>query len=125
MPWLKNSLQDLVSTGISPQRIVLGLPSFTRVWKQDQNGDIVQNPAYSYSYVETMLTKNHTKMEWNPELGEYYASYQSDSKNVQVWMANSKSLQTYIALGQQYGVAGSAIWSLNMMDAEHWNETFQ
>ncbi len=125
LPWLTDGITELIQTGIPSHKIILGLPAYTRIWKQNQAGKITANPAYPFRYVEQQLLQNHRLLTWDPQLDEYYASYRDSSNNeYKIWLTNVKSLQLYLALVSKYQLAGSAIWNLDMMDANTWNTLY-
>ena len=124
MPWIKSDLSDLTTTGIPAQKTILGLPAYTRVWEQNQQGSLIQDPAYSVHYVDEWLTKNHETLIWNPYLDQFYTSYEKNSDTFKIWLAGSKSLKMYLSLVANDHLAGSAIWSLDLMNAQDWNQLF-
>ncbi|WP_369795827.1 glycosyl hydrolase family 18 protein [Fictibacillus sp. FJAT-27399] len=62
-PWLKDSIVEFIETGIPTKKIILGLPSYTRIWKRNQSGHIIRNPAFSAKYVENWLSNNHRSLK--------------------------------------------------------------
>ncbi|MFP7736606.1 glycosyl hydrolase family 18 protein [Priestia aryabhattai] len=124
LSWLKENVQEFTKTGIPPQKMILGLPAYTRVWQQDKSGKIVKNPATSVQYVKDLVTQNHRNLTWNSTLGEYYTSYTANNRVYQVWLPTVTSFKEYLDLIPQYHLAGSAIWSLDLMGASYWNKIF-
>ncbi len=124
LPWLTNGLTELMQTGIPANKIILGLPAYTRIWKQNQTA-MLADPAYPFHYVEQQLLQNHRTLNWDPQLGEYYSSYRDNNHNeYKIWLANEKSLQIYLTLISKYHLAGSAIWNLDMIDTTTWNKLY-
>jgi spore germination protein YaaH len=124
LSWLKENVQEFIQTGIPSQKMILGLPAYTRVWQQDHSGKVVKNPATSIQYVENLVAQNHRNLTWNSSLGEYYTSYTVNNRVYQVWLPTVTSFKEYLALIPQYHLAGSAIWSLDLMNAAYWNQIF-
>jgi spore germination protein YaaH len=124
LSWLKQNLQEFMSTGISPDKIILGLPAYTRIWEQNQQGNIVKDPAESISYVESLVKQDNRHLSWDSALGEYYTSYNVNNVQYKIWLTTAKSFNMYLNLISQFHLAGSAIWNLDFMNPTDWNQLY-
>jgi spore germination protein YaaH len=124
LDWLTSNLQEMIRTGIPSQKIILGLPTFTRIWQLDSNGNIVNDPAYSNSHVESLLKQKHVPTTWDSNLGEYTSSFVENNKRNKVWLTTTKSLKLYLSLIPQMHLGGSAFWNLNLISKNDWNQLF-
>jgi spore germination protein YaaH len=100
------------------------LPTFTRIWQLDSNGNIVNDPAYSISHVESLLKQKHVPTTWDSNLGEYTSSFVENNKRNKVWLTTTKSLKLYLSLIPQMHLGGSAFWNLNLISKNDWNQLF-
>ena len=124
LSWLKQNLQEFIQTGISPEKIILGLPAYTRIWEQNQQGSIVKNPAEPIQYVEGLVEQNHRNLSWDSTLGEYYASYYVNNLQYKIWLPTVKSFNIYLNLTSQFHLGGSAVWDLNLINTSYWNQIY-
>ncbi len=124
LSWLKGNLQEYLQTGIPPEKLVLGLPAYTRIWEQDQQGNIIKNPAMPVQNVEQLLKENHRNLNWDPRLGEYYTSYTDNNVQYKIWLTTVKSYNRYLSLVSQYHLAGTAVWNLNQIQPDYWNRIY-
>jgi len=124
LDWLKSNLQEMIRTGIPSQKIILGLPTFSRIWQLDNNGKIVKNPAYSISHVESLLKQKHVPTTWDSTLGQYTSSFVENNKQNKVWLTTTKSLKLYLSLISEMNLGGSAFWNLNLITKNEWNQLF-
>jgi spore germination protein YaaH len=124
LSWLNQNLQEFTNTGIPSQKIILGLPAYTRIWEQNQQGTIVKNPAEPIQYVENLMRQDHRQLSWDPALGEYYTSYNVNNIHYKIWLPTEKSFSIYLNLISQYHLAGSAVWNLNLMNSDYWNQLY-
>jgi spore germination protein YaaH len=124
LSWLKQNLQEFIQTGISPQKIILGLPAYTRIWEQNQQGGIVRDPAEPIQYVEGLVEQNHRNLSWDSTLGEYYTSYYVNNLQYKIWLPTVKSFNIYLNLISQFHLGGSAVWDLNLINTSYWNQIF-
>lgn len=123
LSWLKENIQEFIQTGIPPGELILGLPAYTRIWEQNQQNNIVQDPAEPIQYVENVVAKNHP-MSWDPELGEFFTSYSDQNLQYKIWLPTEKSFGIYLDLIPQYHLAGSAVWNLDQINPDYWNKIF-
>lgn len=125
LSWLKENLQEIIQTGIPSEKIILGLPAYTRIWEENERGQIVKDPAEPIQYVESLLEQNHRNLSWDSTLGEYYSSYTLNNQQYKIWLPTAKSFNLYLNLISQFHLAGSAVWNLNQIDSTYWNQIFK
>lgn len=124
LSWLKQNLQEFIRTGISSDKIIMGLPAYTRIWEQNTQGYIVNDPAEPIQYVESLVKQNHRNLSWDSALGEYFTSYTVNNVQYKIWLPTVKSLTIYRQLIPQLHLAGTAVWNLNLMNSDYWNQIF-
>lgn len=124
LSWLKQNLQEFIQTGISSGKIILGLPAYTRIWEQNQQGNIVKDPAESIPYVESLVKQDNRNLSWDSALGEYYTSYNVNNIQYKIWLPTAKSFNIYLNLISQFHLAGSAMWNLDFMNPNDWNQIY-
>ncbi|WP_088011902.1 glycosyl hydrolase family 18 protein [Gottfriedia acidiceleris] len=122
--WLKNNLQEMIHTGLPPNKIILALPTYTRIWQLDKNGKVVKNPAYAYSYVERFIQQKHESKIWDPVLGEYTSTFSINDTQYKIWLPSIKSINIYLSLISEMQLGGSAFWNLNLISQKDWNQLF-
>ncbi|MDQ0201412.1 glycosyl hydrolase family 18 protein [Neobacillus ginsengisoli] len=124
LSWLKENLQEYLQTGIPAEKLILGLPAYTRIWEQNHQDHVVKNPAEPLQYVEKLVAQNHRNFSWDSTLGEYFISYTAQNVQYKIWLPTAKSFNLYLDLIPQLHLAGSAVWDLNQMNSAYWNEIF-
>lgn len=124
LSWLKGNLKEFIQTEIPPEKIILGLPAYTRIWQQNQKDYIVKDPAQSVQHVENLVTQNHRELTWDSNMGEYYTSYTANNMQYKIWLPTVKSFNIYLGLIPQFHLAGSALWNLNLMNSDYWNRIY-
>lgn len=122
LPWLKNALTEMTATGIPAKKIILGLPTYTRIWKQNKKGNIVVNPAISNEFAEQLLQQEKRPLKWDNHLGVYYTEYLKGGLTQRIWFTKATSYASYLQLLSQYHLAGSAWWDLDLVSATYWNK---
>lgn len=122
LQWLRNNVQQFIKTGIPAQKLLLGLPSYTRIWQVNANGGTVLSQAVSSEDLNNLVLKEHRSEQWDPNTGAYYISYLAGGKQYEAWLTNTRSLQTYLQLIHDYRLAGYGFWNLNLMSPNDWNK---
>lgn len=122
LQWLNTNISQFIKTGIPPQKLLLALPSYTRIWEVNQNGQAITSRALSNTYVDSLIKKDHLTTKWDPNLATYYTSYTQQGKKYEIWLTNKQSLKTYLTLVNKYHLAGYGFWQLNTMTPSDWNQ---
>ncbi|MCY0896687.1 MAG: glycosyl hydrolase family 18 protein [Alicyclobacillaceae bacterium] len=119
LPWVRQSVQDLLDTGVPADKLVLGVPFYTRFWHMHPQGYITSE-AVALDMVPNILTAHHAKASYDSSLGLMYARYPVASGYEQVWFASKKTLQTKLQMVNNDGLAGVAVWSLPLSAPSTW-----
>ncbi len=120
--WLEGNVKHLIETGVSPQKLIIGLPSYTRIWEVDQSGNTITSMALANQYVSKLLKQTNRPETWDPKQATYDVTYNKNGKRYKVWLTNDRSLQIYFDLVEKYRMAGVGIWNLDMMSSKEWNQ---
>jgi spore germination protein YaaH len=122
LQWLENNIIQLIQMGIPSQKLLLGLPSYSRIWQVNQNGETINSQALSNEYVNTLMQEEHNKETWEPQQADYYTSYNKNGNTYKVWLTNNRSLEDYLNLVTKYHIDGIGFWNLDMMSSTDWNQ---
>lgn len=120
--WLDDNIKQFTQTGIPSQKLILGLPSYSRIWEVDQNGATINSLALSNEYVSNLMRQDHHQLTWQPSDATYYTTYQRNGNTYKVWLTNNRSLQDYFNLATKYDLGGIGFWNLNFMSPNNWNQ---
>ena len=112
------------------ERIILGLPFYERIWREEPQ-DAGEPPRVSVSRTPAMtnsrsqFTQRGANFEWDPVVRQYYAEYYITQGGVtfryRVWMEDMRSMRWRIGLVREFGLAGTAGWSLGLELREVWD----
>lgn len=119
VPWVTNAVSDLLSTGVPSDKLVLGLPFYTRFWHVTKNS--VSSEAVALGDVASILKAHHAIPKWDAALGEMYAKYPSPGGYEEVWYENNQTWADKLNLVNQDGLAGVAVWSLQLSNQSTWS----
>lgn len=111
---------------VPKEKTVLGLPYYTRIWTDDTaTGEQVARPkAYAMNTAyERMVTEGGAKLQWDPEVGQYYGEYDDDAKGItyKLWHEEERSIEEKVKLMEKHGLAGVAGWKIGLEREEVWD----
>lgn len=120
VPWVTQSVSDLLDTGVPTDKLVLGIPFYARFWYIHKDGSVTSE-AVSTTGVEPILNAHKATAHWLPNLRVMYARYSKPDGYEEVWFETKQTLQDKLNLVNQTGLAGVAVWSLQLSNQNAWN----
>lgn len=108
---------------IPEEKILLGLPFYTRRWKEQKNEDgkiKVESRAISMTLAEKIIKEKNASVTWDEETGQYYAEYNEDGAVCKIWLEDKRSIAKKVDLVEKYKLAGTASWRKGYEDVEVW-----
>ena len=107
--WVENNVKKFIEQcEVDSQKIILGIPFYTKLWTEEANGDI-DSDTIIMKNIEKVLPDNITKT-WDDNLKQYYVEYKSGSSIKKMWIEDLESLKEKISLVKKYDLAGIAAW---------------
>jgi len=121
LPYVKSGIEQCRKM-ISADRIIVGIPFYTRRWTTETNGEEVSisTEALGMDTAKQYAADKGAEWTWNEELGQYYTSYDENGAKGEIWLEDVDSLKKKLALAKENGVAGVAAWKLGLESAEVW-----
>lgn len=107
---------------VPPEKTVLGVPFYTRKWKEVQeNGEVVVSAqSMSMNGALNDLEEKGVESVWLEEIGQYYGEYMEDGSRYRIWLEEERSMEEKVKLMDAYGLAGAAAWKLGLERDEIW-----
>ena len=126
LSWTVSSLQSILKQ-IPNERLILGIPLYTRLWKeQELDGELkVTSENYymkaSQDLKEKLFTEKGIKAVWDDESGQYYIEYEEDDVFFKLWIEDETSIRKRVELVGEYDLAGCAAWRRGFETPDIWN----
>ena len=119
--WVKLNLVKFLQTEeIEPEKLILAVPFYTRVWTTNSSGELVGTPTtIAMKDIDSNIPEGVEKT-WNDELKQNYVEYANGQNKRQIWIEDIDSLKAKISLITENNLAGVAAWEKDMETEDVW-----
>ncbi len=118
--WIQlNLIKFLQTEEIESEKLILGIPFYTRVWVTDSSGEIVNRRTVYMRNIDNIIPEG-TEITWDDELKQNYAQYTDGENTVQIWIEDLDSLKAKVSLVKENNLAGVASWRKDMESDDVW-----
>ena len=106
--WVEANIKKFLGQeGVKPEKIILAMPFYTRVWNVTNGG--LSSSAVDMKSQATLIPVD-AKITWDDSLKQNLAEYEKNGKSYKVWMEDEQSLKYKLELVKKYNLAGGAFW---------------
>ena len=103
---------------VPPERLLLGIPFYTRVWIEALNDDgsveYFRVRSLGMNFARRKFTENGAVFEWQEDIGKYYAEFEifedGRQRRYRTWLEDDRSMAKKVELVHRYNLAGVAAW---------------
>ncbi len=118
--WVKLNLVKFLQTEeIKENKIILGIPFYTRLWTEDSNGQIFKTSTVSMKDIDQILPEGIEK-KWDNDLKQNYVEFQDGSNTKKMWIEDMQSLKEKLSLIKDNNLAGVSSWQKDMETDDVW-----
>ena len=118
--WVQLNLAKFLQTeAIESEKIILGIPFYTRVWTTNSSGEIISRSTVYMKDVNSIIPEGVEK-SWDDELKQNYVEYMDGENKKQIWIEDIDSLKAKVSLVKENDLAGVASWQKDMETDEVW-----
>lgn len=107
--WYIEAFEELI-TYCPSEKLIMGVPFYTRIWQVDSNGKKISGTAYTMGNARIKVERSGVTPVWLPVEGQYYAEYTEGGKRYQVWLEDKRSIATRLSNVYYYDLAGTGCW---------------
>ena len=96
------------------EQIIMGVPFYTRLWKETPLGDGVKTTSESMDLndQDAFLAELGIEPEWKEKEGQYYYEYEKEGATYKLWAEEKKSLALKAMVIAENNLAGTAAWMM-------------
>ena len=106
--WVKANIEKFLGQeGVEPEKLILGVPFYTRVW-EESNGEVTST-TIDMKDIDEVVPENASRT-WDDELKQYYIEYAEDGAINKIWAEDEQSISAKLSIIEEYNLAGAAFW---------------
>ena len=105
---------------IETEKIILGLPFYTRIWTINQDGSIASKNIVNMVDINKSIP-NDVEKQWNDDLKQYYVEYKSGKTTKKMWIEDGKSIEEKVSLVEKYKLGGTSGWEKDRETSNIWS----
>jgi spore germination protein YaaH len=122
-PWMKACLEYLLSLGVPPSKISLGLAAYSDWWYpayDETNGARLRGSDVSYVRVKAILDSAGVKPIWDATQKSPHAMWEVQDVFRHAWLEDARAFMAKRELARRYRLRGYSVWVLGSEDAAVW-----
>jgi spore germination protein YaaH len=119
--WVKTNLNKFVGVqeGIPSEKVILGIPFYTRLWKEDSAGNL-SSSTVNMKAVDIVLPSKVTR-NWDDDTKQYYVEYQQEGYTYKMWIEDEESIRAKLSLVEEFELGGVAFWEKDRETESIWS----
>ena len=121
--WVEQVVQYLLSEGVAPDKISMGIPSYSVHWFADyteERGGFSNGRQVGYDWVQHLLGKYGATPQWHEKAGCHYAFWDNGGVFEYLFIEDAESLKLKLSLLEKYKLRGISVWVLGREDPRFW-----
>ncbi|MEO6188038.1 MAG: glycosyl hydrolase family 18 protein [Ginsengibacter sp.] len=121
--WVTQVVEYLLSKGVPPGKLSLGIPSYSVHWFTDyseERGGFSNGKQIRYNALQYLLGQNNATPIWNENAGCNYAVWENGGTFEYVFIEDGRSLKQKLDILQKYKLRGISVWVAGSEGPDFW-----
>lgn len=122
LKWVEDNLKKVLLE-VPNNKLLLGIPFYTRVWKEayaDNGKLVVTSSSVSMQTAERLAAENNAARTWDAVSGQFFVTYKKDGAVYKIWMEDEASVKLRVEMANMYDLAGVASWRMGFEKPQIW-----
>jgi spore germination protein YaaH len=122
--WMEDALKYVLSLGVPPSKISLGIPSYSDWWfpaYDAKNGSRSRGSDISFTKATELLGKFHVQPTWDDREKAAYAFWSNAGVYEHLWIEDARAFGAKLELVRKYKLRGYSVWVLGLEDPAVWS----
>ena len=123
-PWMDASLKYVLSLGVPPSRVSLGIPAYSDYWYSAYNpvtGSRMRGDDIAYPSIVALLARAGAEPHWDDVQKASFAMWENHGVFELAWLEDARAFAAKLALVRRYGLRGYSVWLLGLEDPRTWD----
>lgn len=117
--WVEVNINKFLGQeAVAKEKIILGMPLYTRLWKTDSSGKATSS-VINMNQIDSKLPNEATRT-WDENTKQNYTEYVLNGYKYQMWIEDVNSIKEKLNLIKKYDLAGGAFWEKDRELEEIW-----
>lgn len=120
--WVEKNIESLISSSnIAPEKIILGVPFYTRLWTEKAGSNKPTTKVYTMEDCQDFLKTNKLTATLDEKSGQNYAEYTSGSVTYKLWLEDLDSMKKRVEIVNKYNLLGISGWQKGLEIDSVWS----
>lgn len=122
--WVEDCLKYVLSLGVPPSKISLGLASYSDHWYPAYDtaaGPRMRGGDISYTRAMAIAARNFVTPQWDEPDKALRAEWSDAGVYESLWIEDSRAFMAKLELVKQYKLRGYSVWVLGTEDPKTWD----
>ena len=122
-PWMRACLAYLLSLGVPPAKVSLGLAGYSDWWYpayDDKAGSRLRGSDVSYARAKAILDSAGVQPVWDDLQKAPYAMWEVHGVFRHAWLEDARAFMAKLELARVHGLRGYSVWLLGSEDEAVW-----
>ena len=118
--WVETNVNKfLKQEEVESEKIILGIPFYTRIWKTNSEGKSTSEVVFMKDIYKRI--PSDATIEWNDELKQNYVEYKQNDFTYKIWIEDITSIKEKLSLVNKYNLSGASFWAKDRETNETWD----
>ena len=119
--WVEENIQSLINIdNIPSNKIILGIPFYTRLWEETQGKERPTSSIYSMKQVQNYIKSNNLTPVWDEDAGQNYVQTTKGLKTYKMWLEDQDSIKKRVETVNKYKLKGISAWQRGLETSDTW-----
>lgn len=119
--WVEKNINSLINDSKIPSnKIILGVPFYTRLWISKVGNAKPTTRVYTMKNCQEFLQEYGVTPVWDEDAGQNYAEYKSGNVTYQLWIEDKDSIKRRVETVNKYHLAGITGWRKGFETKDIW-----
>lgn len=117
--WVEANVKKFIGQeAVAKEKIILGMPLYTRLWKTDSSGKVTSS-VVNMKNINVAIPESVEK-KWDEGTKQNYVEWEKNGFKYQMWIEDAKSIEQKLNLINTYELAGGAFWEKDRETNDIW-----